>query len=351
MVAERANLDGRELRQLAGKVLDVHAGAPVDVGWIFTGQQEDLHAEPPAARSSDERSSGCGGDEGPRRPSHRVSLDAVGFGRASGAVEMKPVGAVRCQREHVRPVSDGREARPPEELNRCGAAELREVQLHRLRRGCEVVTRRTVSPRYSRTCARTRVFDGARTAAAAAILGSCRGSRSGHTRSGRTSSRGRSCPTRQLGRGAARPRDLVARQDPGPPDGHRDVHDAASRDGARGGPRHAHGCSWASADRATGERVVDGLRRAVNPDIEAIIPMSWTAWQSAADDSSPRAHGRTGRTRRSTGSTTRQSRSSCAAAASRRGTVRASTSTSWRARSGAFRRTPRHSRAARRATG
>jgi FAD/FMN-containing dehydrogenase len=43
------------------------------------------------------------------------------------------------------------------------------------------------------------------------------------------------------------------------------------------------GWLWASEDRAEGERVVDGLRRAVPPEIEVVEPVTWTAWQSQAD--------------------------------------------------------------------
>ena len=64
VAAEGSHLDGRDLRQLPGEVLDVHAGAPVDVGRILTGEQEDLHADPPATLPSDERSSACGGGRG-----------------------------------------------------------------------------------------------------------------------------------------------------------------------------------------------------------------------------------------------------------------------------------------------
>jgi FAD/FMN-containing dehydrogenase len=48
------------------------------------------------------------------------------------------------------------------------------------------------------------------------------------------------------------------------------------------------GFVWASDDRPTGERVVEGLRRAVRPDVEIIAPTTWTAWQSAADGLFPK---------------------------------------------------------------
>jgi len=49
------------------------------------------------------------------------------------------------------------------------------------------------------------------------------------------------------------------------------------------GPAMFLGWVWASADRAVGDRVVDGLRRATSPDVEVIEPISWSAWQSQAD--------------------------------------------------------------------
>jgi FAD/FMN-containing dehydrogenase len=48
------------------------------------------------------------------------------------------------------------------------------------------------------------------------------------------------------------------------------------------------GFVWASADRAAGERAVDGLRAAVRPDVEAIAPTTWSGWQSAADGLFPK---------------------------------------------------------------
>ena len=48
------------------------------------------------------------------------------------------------------------------------------------------------------------------------------------------------------------------------------------------------GWVWASPDRAEGERVVEDLRRATAPSAEAILPTSWTAWQSAADSLFPK---------------------------------------------------------------
>lgn len=43
------------------------------------------------------------------------------------------------------------------------------------------------------------------------------------------------------------------------------------------------GWAWASDDRPAGEATVESLRRATRPDTEAIAPVRWTAWQSAAD--------------------------------------------------------------------
>ena len=48
------------------------------------------------------------------------------------------------------------------------------------------------------------------------------------------------------------------------------------------------GWLWASGDRAEGERVIEGLRRAAPPDVEAVEAMSWTAWQSQADPLFPK---------------------------------------------------------------
>ncbi len=48
------------------------------------------------------------------------------------------------------------------------------------------------------------------------------------------------------------------------------------------------GFVWASADRAAGERAVDGLRLATRPDVEVIAPTTWSAWQSAADGLFPK---------------------------------------------------------------
>lgn len=48
------------------------------------------------------------------------------------------------------------------------------------------------------------------------------------------------------------------------------------------------GFTWASADRAAGERAVADLRVATKPDIEVIAPTTWTAWQSAADGLFPK---------------------------------------------------------------
>jgi FAD/FMN-containing dehydrogenase len=43
------------------------------------------------------------------------------------------------------------------------------------------------------------------------------------------------------------------------------------------------GWAWASEDRTAGEAAVEDLRRATRPDTEAVAPIAWTAWQSAAD--------------------------------------------------------------------
>ena len=48
------------------------------------------------------------------------------------------------------------------------------------------------------------------------------------------------------------------------------------------------GWIWASEDRAAGEAVVEGLRRAAPPDVEVVQPTTWTAWQSAADSLFPK---------------------------------------------------------------
>jgi FAD/FMN-containing dehydrogenase len=48
------------------------------------------------------------------------------------------------------------------------------------------------------------------------------------------------------------------------------------------------GFAWASPDRAAGERVLDGLREATVPDVEILQPVTWTAWQSAADGLFPK---------------------------------------------------------------
>ena len=48
------------------------------------------------------------------------------------------------------------------------------------------------------------------------------------------------------------------------------------------------GFVWASEDSAAGEGVVDGLRAAIQPDVEVIAPTTWTAWQSAADGLFPK---------------------------------------------------------------
>jgi FAD/FMN-containing dehydrogenase len=48
------------------------------------------------------------------------------------------------------------------------------------------------------------------------------------------------------------------------------------------------GFVWASADRVHGEKVVDGLQAAIRPDVAAIEPTTWTAWQSAADGLFPK---------------------------------------------------------------
>ncbi len=42
-VAEAVHLDVEEPAQLAGEVLDVHAGAPVDLRGVFAGEQRDSH--------------------------------------------------------------------------------------------------------------------------------------------------------------------------------------------------------------------------------------------------------------------------------------------------------------------
>ena len=113
------------------------------------------------------------------------------------------------------------------------------------------------------------------------------------------------------------------------------------------------GFVWASPTTApTGERVVDGLRGAIRPDIEIIAPTTWTAWQSAADGLFPkgvRAYWKNTSFDRLDDADDR--RSSCGAAASRPGTGPASTSTSWRARSDGSPRTRRRSRVARHGTG
>jgi FAD/FMN-containing dehydrogenase len=43
------------------------------------------------------------------------------------------------------------------------------------------------------------------------------------------------------------------------------------------------GWSWASPDRGEGERLVERLQRAAPPTAAVVDPVSWTAWQSAAD--------------------------------------------------------------------
>jgi len=48
------------------------------------------------------------------------------------------------------------------------------------------------------------------------------------------------------------------------------------------------GFLWASPDRAHGEALVDQLRAAARPDIDAVEPVSWTEWQSAADEMFPK---------------------------------------------------------------
>ena len=48
------------------------------------------------------------------------------------------------------------------------------------------------------------------------------------------------------------------------------------------------GWTWASPDRAEGERVVEDLRRATAPDADLSQPTTWTAWQSAADSIFPK---------------------------------------------------------------
>lgn len=48
------------------------------------------------------------------------------------------------------------------------------------------------------------------------------------------------------------------------------------------------GFLWASPDRARGEVLVDQLRSAAPPDIDAVERVSWTEWQSAADEMFPK---------------------------------------------------------------
>ena len=48
------------------------------------------------------------------------------------------------------------------------------------------------------------------------------------------------------------------------------------------------GWTWASPDRAEGERVVQALREAAPPDDELIQPVRWVDWQSAADGLFPK---------------------------------------------------------------
>jgi FAD/FMN-containing dehydrogenase len=48
------------------------------------------------------------------------------------------------------------------------------------------------------------------------------------------------------------------------------------------------GWAWAGADTAAGQRAVEALRVAAEPTLEALDPMSWTAWQSQADGLFPR---------------------------------------------------------------
>ena len=48
------------------------------------------------------------------------------------------------------------------------------------------------------------------------------------------------------------------------------------------------GFSWASQDRAEGERLVERLRTAAPPTAAILDPVSWTAWQSAADELFPK---------------------------------------------------------------
>jgi FAD/FMN-containing dehydrogenase len=48
------------------------------------------------------------------------------------------------------------------------------------------------------------------------------------------------------------------------------------------------GWVWAGSDRAAGERAVDSMRRAAQPDLEIAEPTSWSAWQSQADGLFPK---------------------------------------------------------------
>src|SRR5690348_17326181 len=48
--------------------------------------------------------------------------------------QLEPVEAARGEREQVAQLADAREARAPEDLDRVAARELRQVQLHGLRR-------------------------------------------------------------------------------------------------------------------------------------------------------------------------------------------------------------------------
>src|SRR5437667_4686531 len=44
LITETTNVDGDCLSQFAREIIDVHTGAAVDVGRIFIGEENDLHA-------------------------------------------------------------------------------------------------------------------------------------------------------------------------------------------------------------------------------------------------------------------------------------------------------------------
>lgn len=55
-----------------------------------------------------------------------------------------------------------------------------------------------------------------------------------------------------------------------------------------GGPTLLMGFCWASDDLEEGKRLIDELRRAAPPDMEAVEPVPWTEWQTAADELFPK---------------------------------------------------------------